>query len=597
MLDPNDVTPNNPPANAPAPASAAPPNIPAAAPDTAGADQSIEAIAPGSAAGPLPTPKPGTMFPANDSSGNPAVADRHRMIGKIFETIAGGPKTEFAQTPNGPVAVRAHQKPGEMARHILGAAFSLMASGLTGMNDAREHRPVELNPSTTIGGLRRSETDDARRQAQLEFENKNTADSMTLQKNRDAIEQQKSIQDAVLFQEQHQLNQQKIDAGNFNALNDQYALDSKMAADYQNSLNMPGAEVMKGSDGNELNFADTREAQAYANAHPEVLHGRKSDNAMFGTVIRKNPVTGAWQIIDYPSDRHDQVITNFGQKVDVHGEPIFDKAGNPVPDGTVIDPKTKKPTVVTTPITPQQASEIRKNNLATANYTSEIDDRAAQARQRDSEVKKNQALSDAMDIYEAGGLTKMTPRQRLLVAKLYYQDRTIDNQRQLRAQQDYDNLIAKGIPADDPAVVAAKKDLDQAKQEYSDSNEQYNELMGNSAGILFAKRSLFGKNLNQFDWNSFNTQVENSDLTDEEKTAAKNRVWNSLPKQKQVAIMANKGQPSAVNSGPLVKPPAPINVPAGMVAVQIPGQPVGHIPQANLQKFLKDHPNAIQVQQ
>jgi len=40
----------------------------------------------------------------------------------------------------------------------------------------------------------------------------------------------------------------------------------------------------------------------------------------------------------------------------------------------------------------------------------------------------------------------------------------------------------------------------------------------------------------------------------------------------------------------------PQAVTAGLVTVQIPGQPPGHIPQANLEQFKKDHPNAV-VQQ
>jgi hypothetical protein len=37
--------------------------------------------------------------------------------------------------------------------------------------------------------------------------------------------------------------------------------------------------------------------------------------------------------------------------------------------------------------------------------------------------------------------------------------------------------------------------------------------------------------------------------------------------------------------------------PAGMVSVQIPGQPVGHIPQAALDQFKRDHPNATVISQ
>jgi hypothetical protein len=117
------------------------------------------------------------------------------------------------------------------------------------------------------------------------------------------------------------------------AADDQIQKDGK---NYFTALSMPGAELMAGADGKELSFAGTNEAQEYVLKNPKSIHGSTDGTNRYGVQIVKNPVTGLNQIVDFPINQHQQVISNYGQKRDKNGDPMVDANGNPVPDGTLL---------------------------------------------------------------------------------------------------------------------------------------------------------------------------------------------------------------------------------------------------------------------
>jgi hypothetical protein len=323
-------------------------------------------------------------------------------IGKIFQTIAGGKTTDYANTPNGPVAVKRDLKPGEMARNILGAAFSLLAAGAGGAETGNEKRgPYQQPENESIGGMERGRVQQREQEAQKEFQNTQTENEATLRAHKDAMEQQQAIAQIQKDADQHRESEFNYAQGVKTSQQQDIDRFTLQAQSYDQAMAMPGAEVMKDAKGQEINFYDSgtpgqpgyqsagQKAQAYAVAHPETIHGSTNGNTKYGVLPVFNPVTGALQFVDYPADRHDVGIANFGQKMDSNGEPMTNPDGSPVPDGTVLDPKTKKPTVLTQTVTPQQAQDIRKQNITLADQQSQILDREAQAKKYDAEARKN----------------------------------------------------------------------------------------------------------------------------------------------------------------------------------------------------------------
>lgn len=521
---------NNSDAQAPPLNNPTPTSMPAA-PDVNNAGVPAAALAPSSLVQtnppPLPAPAPNTNMDANT---------HQSLIGKVFQTIAGGQTKDYVQTDKGPVPVKRNLKPGEMARNILGAAFSMFAAGLGGMNAAREGRQYVQNPATSVGAVIHGPEEQRQAEAEKQFQNNQAADQMTLLKHRDAMEQQRSIQEAVQAEDAHQAAVQARVNGQRDM--DEKAYDDmvKQQKDFNTALAMPGAQIVKDTNGQELSFLSPREAQAYAIKHPEILHGSTNGDSKFGTVMVKNPATGQYQIVDYPADRHDIGIANFGQKKDRDGNPVWNKDGSPVPDGTVLDPKTKKPTVLTQTVTPDQARAIAVQNIQLADVQSQMKDREAQAEKYRADARKNDELNSALDLYDQGALSKMTDRQRQIVARYLFQQQTLMSSREKQANDNLQKVLAaNGGDTKNEEAVAAQKEYDDAKEAYDNATYNWQTVSGNTAGVQLGNKLIRESGPNP-DWNKVDATIKNSGLPEVEQERAKAKVWNSLTPQQQEAI-------------------------------------------------------------
>ena len=548
---------NNPIATADNSASVPAQNTPSSTPLPAAPDVNNAQAGPAAPPPIAPAPQgPASQIDPNAPKGfNASAGAKPSMAKKVLQAATGGQTTDFAQGPNGPVPVKRDLTTGELARRVLASVGSVFAAGAGGALAAKQHRPFELAPGTSLGDIQNGPVEERQKQAQEEFNNTQTANEATLRAHRDAMEQTESIQKSVAAKDAHEASVQARTM-NSRLLDDKdWDDNAKHRTDYNTYLAMPGAQVLKDADGKEHNSLTLRESQEYANKHPEVVHGSTNGNTKFGTVSVLNPVTGSWQIIDYPADRHDTGIVNFGQKKDANGVPMEDKDGNPIPDGTVKDPITKKPTVLTQTVTPDQARAIAAQGITQANIEAQMRDRDAQAKLRDSQVKKNQELSDAVDVYNTpDGFAKMTDRQKQLVARMTFQEQTLAAKREKEAN---DNLakVLQTNPADSPEAKTAQAQYDQAKTDYDDATEKYGQLTGNTAGVRLAN-AIIRTGIGNTPWATVDKQIQDAQISDDEKQAAKAKVWNSLSPAQQAAANPIPQQPAAAGAQPAAGAPA-----------------------------------------
>src|SRR5208282_5852630 len=510
-------------ADAPVPAQNAPAPQPTPAPniDDQAAAQAPPALPVTAPSGP-PAPAAGTDM----SSQKPM-----SVAGHVFNAIAGGKPTGYAQTDKGPVPVKRDWAPGELARTILGNAFSLMSAGAGGALAAKQHRAYEQPQDQTIGGMRQQKQQQAQKQAQQQFQNQQESNEATLRAAQNAREQQRSVQDVTTVTLQQERLLQEIAAGSSAAMEKNYDFTTRQDNDFNRDMQTPGAKLYADpKTGDTLAFSNTpeglRQAQAYATAHPEVFHGTFDPNnpgSKFLVTIRRNPATNQFNIIDIPPDIHNTVIEHDGQLRDKYGDPVFGSDGSPTPDpNSPYRNKDGSPTVASQPVSWAQHNEIQRRYEEQARNKATIDDIEAQAKQRESIQKKNDAGAVAWNLHDSGQLDKMSKDQRALVASTKRVALQAANQRYTSAQSTYEKAASTVLTDDDKQKLPEYRALQEAKDQYDDSLSEYNKLTGNSRG-----KQAGAKWLSQFgtkdlpDWNAMDKAIENSDLPTSDKEAAK----------------------------------------------------------------------------
>ena len=561
----------------PAPTAPAPPAVN----DTsAPADTGVPGESPSLPAKPIvpppqaPAPKPNQTMPGNEHA---------TMIGKIFQTIAGGKTTDYANTPEGPVPVKRNLAPGEMARNILGAAFSLLAAGTGGAQAGLQGRQYKQPEDQTIGGMEKGRIQTRERQAQQVFNNKQVADEATLRAHKDAMEQQESMAKTQLYADQDRAAQLNWQEGNFEynqKIQDAY---KQSVLDYETARAFPGSEVMKGADGKELNFYDTgkpgdpgyvsagQNAKIYLTQHPDAIHGRTNGDSKYNVRGGFNPSTGAYQLIDYPPDQYEMSLApSYFQAKDSKGNLKFNPDGSPVPNQYAPkDPKTGKRTIPSQNVSAAQAFSWLKDDLTIQDLEARIQDTKAQTRQREEEAGKNEDLTNAQTLYNAGKIDKLDDRQRNALSAEMRADIKQATERanatltRLNNATKYSNADK---PDDDPAVQAAQNANNEAEDDLANAKERYGQLTGDTVGKQIANKLIRTANLGTIktktDWDPIDKQITDKTSDPEEIQKARSKVWSALTPAQQAAI---------TGAAPTPTTPAPttpqmvggINVPAG----------------------------------
>jgi hypothetical protein len=177
--------------------------------------------------------------------------NEHRTIlGSALADLAGGKTTDFLNGPNGPVPVKRNLAPGEIARNILASALSLMAGGVGGDLAAREKRPYVQPQDQTIGGMEQNRVAARQQQAQNTFQNKRLSDEDQRNAEASARAQQESIREAAASEDTHEAHVQSLAEGSQRMQNSADDQLQKDGTNYFTALSMPGAELLKGADGN-----------------------------------------------------------------------------------------------------------------------------------------------------------------------------------------------------------------------------------------------------------------------------------------------------------------------------------------------------------
>lgn len=290
--------------SAPAPAAA----VPAA---TQPSDQPAQAQPGGSA--PAPAPDKGFIGNVEDKS-------KH-VLGEIFQTLAGGKKKEWQQTPNGPVATYRDLRPGEMAQGILAAAIT----GLAGGYDPKNRGRGPAMSSAFAGGFKENQEatdkkdEQAKEAAQKQFSNQNLSDEMVLRKQKAATEQQEAITRMSKDAAEIQAIQQRAAEGKTlfdegqkdRIINQVGAFDAKKNAGW---TEIPHPVT----PGESFGFADMKEAQEYANKYGAHM----LNPGEFNTAPVYNPATGLWVPMQQPKGYDELKQVRFAKME--NGQPVKD---------------------------------------------------------------------------------------------------------------------------------------------------------------------------------------------------------------------------------------------------------------------------------
>ena len=312
----------------------------------------------------------------------------HGILGDIFQNLAGGKKTVWTQTPDGPVASKVDLKPGEMARGILAAALTGMAAGSMpgagqgafGLGFNAQQKQTEQN------------TDKAKEAAQTTFKNKQAADELTIRKQQSAMEQQEGIKRLQADDDLHAESLQKIRQGDF-SFSEEYLRKDQEQADrlaLQQKAGMVPLIMPDGSPAPE--FATPDEAMAWANANPKIAV--KKGN--YYNVPTHDPETHRWMMMEVPKTWDD--LQWLGVEKNSDGTPKKDADGNMIPNGDFkVNGKAVAPGGQ---ITQHQLYESQQNELGLQTKKVDLEDAQVRLQNATMNYKKDARINEAQEEYD-----------------------------------------------------------------------------------------------------------------------------------------------------------------------------------------------------
>jgi hypothetical protein len=265
---------------------------------------------------PSPAIPAGTQRNTDPNATPGTVEPHHGIIGTVLQDLAGGKKTTYRQTESGPVPVKENLQPGEIARNILASALVGLAGGYSPAARGKGAGAAAAAGFEAAEQMKEKKADQAKNQAQQEFQNKNVADEMTIRKAVNARDQQRSIdqhQETTMRTEQMA---QDIAQGKIRNLheNESYFLNQ------QNTWNISMQSGMRPLDG-APEFASNEDLTDWLNKNAKTA----IQPGKFNTVIQTDPYTGRFVILQKPKGWDDPQW--MGVKVDDKEIPFETKTG------------------------------------------------------------------------------------------------------------------------------------------------------------------------------------------------------------------------------------------------------------------------------
>ena len=524
MADPTQFDSGNP--VAPAPQNAPAPAAPVVA-DTPSDASAVPVIGQPSA---KPAPPKGTEVNPDPNAIPGSAQPHHGILASIFQDLAGGQKTTWRQTDAGPVPVKENLQPGEMARGILAAALTGLASGYTTRGGP--------GPAAAAGfqGEQKREEEQAgakKQQAQQEFQNKNVSDEMTLRKMTNAREQQRSIE----LSQEHAMHmdqaKQSLEQGKFDFAERTLEFDQRQA-DRMNLLNQLGARPLTYLDGKPVEeFNSVTEAAAWAekNAELAIKPGK------YNTVFEVDPKTNRYVIMQKPLSWDDQQWLGVQTK---NGAPIKDKNGDMIPDGTFKD-ASGKVAVPAGQMTPHQFydAQIRLLDLQNKQLTrQEMIERIKNSR-HEREKDTQQQRADEEFNRAGGNPDAIDPKTHDFI--LSPSSRTILQQRFIKEAS-----LQNGILKDQQKELER---LDPSDPEYAPARQQAEEARQNLHQLQI-NMGLLGRtpNITEITANNIRREFTKPDGTYDEQAALKSvdamQANSGLKQQIRQRLTAGYGEPA-----------------------------------------------------
>lgn len=507
------------------------------------------------------------------------VEPHHGLLMQAFQDIAGGKKTTYRQSDAGPVAVKENLQPGEIARNILAAALTGLAGGFKTRGGPGGNKGQAATAGFEAEQKRESDQKNQnKQQAQQEFQNKNIADEMTLRKASNARDQQRSIeasQEHALHMDQAK---QSLEQGKTEFAERTLEFEQKQT-DRVNLLKTLGAEPLKYPDGTMVpEFNSPEEAADWANKNPSLA----ISPGKYNTVFEVDPVTNRYMIMKKPLGWDDP--QRLGVKLDPKTkQPVTDKEGNMIPDGTFKGPDGK-PAAPAGLLTPHQlfdsqerVLDLRNKELSRMEALERLKnmrrERAKDEQQTkaDDEFNRAQGNPDAID--DKTGNFILSPSSRTILQQRFIKEAAAEQVIINSAQREMDRV---GFPGTNATV--------EEKQQYNDMQQQASEARSNLHQYQ-VNMGLLSRTPNVADITANN--VRQSFTKDD----------GSYDEKGALASVDKLTAPSAVKQQirnklslePQNRPPAQLDAVIGAIASLPPEQQVENINKAPLSKHDKDY--------
>jgi hypothetical protein len=237
--------------------------------------------------------------------------------------------------------------------------------------------------------------------------------------------------------------------------------------------------------------------------------------------------------------------------------------------------------VAAQPVTWAQHNDIERSYEQKAREHATIDDMHAQAVERETKARKEDQGEIAWNLYAGGQLDKMNSNQRAIVAGAKRISLQASNMRYAAAERAYEKAASDPtVDEKDKAKLPEFKELQDAKEDYDDAKEQYNNLTGNTPGVILSDKLIRSGQLSQ-PWPTIKDQIDKAGIPDDEKQKAIARVRNAM----------SPAQRAAADATPAPTAEAKTAQTPNMVTVTVNGT-AGQIPADQVEAFKKKYPNA-----
>lgn len=516
----------------------------------------------------------GSQINTDPNAPTGSVEPHHGILASIFQDLAGGQKTSYRQTDDGPVAFKENLAPGEMARSIVAAALTGLAAGYKTRGGPGGNKGQAFAAGFEGEQARRDkEADAAKQKAQQTFSNKNIADEMTLRKAANARDQQRSIETSQEHAMHMEEAAQNLSQGKTTFANQTLEFEQKQA-DRMNMLTQLGAKPLSYPNGKPVEeFNSPAEAADWANQHATL----GIDPGKYMNVFEVDPVTNRYVIMQKPRSWDDPQW--LGVKIDpTTHQPVKDSNGNLVADGSFKDSNGK----VVAPagqMTPHQMydsqtrlldlqSKILSRQEALERLKNMKRERIKDEQQQQADEQYNRANGNPDAVDEKTGNFIVTPSSRTILQQRFIKEAAMEATALNAIQREMDRV---GVPG--PGATPTEK------QEYSEMTQQAGEAR-NNLHQLQVNMGLLSRTPNIADITAANlrSQYTKPDGTFDEEGALK-------ATDKIVAPAAVKAQMRArLSSEPPPRPADQINKVAKQIASLPPDQQEATIAKQPLNK-------------